>query len=80
MIENMINIAEDAVNPPPCELTEENEEETEKWITKEYMLRRCVCSTILEIVKGTFPYTEDYLICSLCESTYSLPLQEDNDL
>jgi hypothetical protein len=32
----------------------------------------CICSTPLEVVKGVEPYTEDYLICPLCDSTFCL--------
>ncbi len=28
------------------------------------------CQTELEICKGVFPFSEDYLICPKCDSTY----------
>lgn len=31
---------------------------------------KCKCGSVLEKCKGTYPYSEDYLICPFCESTY----------
>lgn len=48
-------------------MSEKNQEE--KWESIEGTCI-CICSTFLEKCKGVEPYSEDYWICPLCESTY----------
>lgn len=72
-----MNIALDAVNPTPWELTEENKERIDRLIEDQNLLPLCICSGILEICKGNEPYSQDYLICPFCDSTYCLSEREN---
>jgi len=35
------------------------------------------CSSELELCKGVYPYSVDYLICKRCDSTYILPSEKE---
>ena len=65
----MTSISQDGVNPPSREINEDNKEKTKKWISA-HLTSICICGTFLDKCKGIEPYSEDYLICPLCDSTY----------
>lgn len=64
-----INISPDAVDPPSWKINDENKKKTDEWIAKQ-LSGLCVCGVFLEHIKGVYPYSEDYFMCPLCESTY----------